>query len=369
MRWMLLVLVTVGVTVPLDLLGVPSAALFAALLVGVVLAITRLAPAAVPRPAGLAAQGVLGVYIGTMVHGDALGALGPHWPVVVGVGIATLLLSIAAGALLGLHRDVNALTGALALVAGGASGLVAIARELGGDDRIVAVVQYLRVAVITAAMPLVVTLVFHADRSAGAIPPESASAPWYLSLLMIAGLVVVGSLAGRFARLPGSGLLGPMALTIALELGGVSFGLTVADPLVQVSYMLIGWQAGVAFTRESLHAIERLLPAALGLIVLLNLATAGLGVALAKLTGVSMLDGYLATSPGGIYAVLATAVETGSDVTFIIAAQVLRVLLMLFAAPMLARGFVRLTQSRARTAPSSEPIALADARPAASTSV
>ena len=181
---MLLVLVTVGVIVPLDLLGVPSAALFAALLVGVILAITRLAPAAVPRPAGLAAQGVLGVYIGTMVHGDALGALGPHWPVVLGVGIATLLLSIAAGALLGLHRDVNALTGALALVAGGASGLVAIARELGGDDRIVAVVQYLRVAVITAAMPLVVTLVFHADRSSavGSGGHESFSAPWYLSL-------------------------------------------------------------------------------------------------------------------------------------------------------------------------------------------
>lgn len=370
MRWVLLVLATVAVTVPLDLLGVPSAALFAALLVGVILAIIRLAPAAVPRPAGLAAQGVLGVYIGTMVRGDALGALGPHWPVVLGVGVATLLFSVAAGALLGLHRDLSALTGALALVAGGASGLVAIARELGGDDRIVAVVQYLRVAVITAAMPLVVTLVFHADRSsaAGSVGHEGSPAPWALSLLMIAALVVVGSLAGRLARLPGAGLLGPMALTMALELFGVPFGLTVADPLVQVSYMLIGWQAGVAFTRESLHAIERLLPAALGLIVLLNLATAGLGVALARLTGMSMLDGYLATSPGGIYAVLATAVETGSDVTFIIAAQVLRVLLMLFAAPMLARGFVRLTQSRARTAPRSAPIAVADACPAASTS-
>jgi uncharacterized protein len=52
-----------------------------------------------------------------------------------------------------------------------------------------------------------------------------------------------------------------------------------------------------------------------------------------------------------------------------IAAHVLRVLLMLFAAPTLARGFVRLTQSRASTAPRSAPIAVADARPAASTSV
>ncbi|MBI3690703.1 MAG: AbrB family transcriptional regulator, partial [Mycolicibacterium aromaticivorans] len=212
MRWMLLVIVTIGVTVPLDRLGVPSAALFAALLVGIVLAITRLAPASVPRRAGLAAQGVLGVYIGTMVHSDALSALGPNWPAVLGVGVITLLLSIGAGALLGLHRDISALTGALALVAGGASGLVAIARELGGDDRVVAVVQYLRVAVITAAMPVVVTLVYHAERSANAVQAtQSHSAPWYLSLAMIVALVVVGAVAGRLARLPGSGLLGPMA--------------------------------------------------------------------------------------------------------------------------------------------------------------
>lgn len=369
MRWVLLVLVTVGVTVPLDRLGVPSPALFAALLVGIVLAIARLAPAGVPRRAGLAAQGVLGVYIGTMVHSDALSALGPNWPVVLGAGVVTLLLSIGAGALLGLHRDISALTGALALVAGGASGLVAIARELGGDDRVVAVVQYLRVAVITASMPVVVTLVYHANRSfSAAQPSQSDSAPWYLSLVMIVGLVVAGAVAGRMARLPGSGLLGPMALTVVAELSGVSFGLAVPAVLVSVSYMLIGWQAGVAFTRESLRAIERLLPAALGLIVLLNVATAGLGVALSAITGVSMLDGYLATSPGGIYAVLATAVETGSNVTFIIAAQVLRVLLMLFAAPLLARGLLRLAYSRASTEASSEPIAVAEARPAASTS-
>ncbi|WP_445169118.1 AbrB family transcriptional regulator [Mycolicibacterium sp. Dal123E01] len=369
MRWALLLIATIGVTVPLDRLGVPSAALFAALLVGIVLAVTRLAPSGVPRKAGLAAQGVLGVYIGTMVHSDALTALGPHWPVVVGVGVITLLLSIGAGALLGMHRDVSALTGALALVAGGASGLVAIARELGGDDRVVAVIQYLRVAVITATMPVVVTLVYHADRTSHvASTPQSHSAPWYLSLAMIVVLVVAGALLGRLARLPGSGLLGPMALTIVAELSGWSFGLTVPVLLVSASYMLIGWQAGVAFTRESLRAIERLLPAALGLIVLLNVATAGLGVALSKIAGVSMLDGYLATSPGGIYAVLATAVETGSNVTFIIATQVLRVLLMLFAAPLLARGFVRLAYRRASTDASSEPIAVAEARPAARTS-
>lgn len=366
LRWALLIAVTAAVTVPLTGVGVPSAALFAALVVGVALALTSLAPSRVPRTAGIAAQGVLGVYIGTMVHQDAVDALGSDWAIVVAIAVATLVLSIIAGALLGLHRDVTPLTGSLALVAGGASGLVAIARELGGDDRVVSVVQYLRVGLVTASMPVVVTLIYHADKSRSAAPVvETHSAPWYLSVAMLIALVLVGATVGKLIHLPGAGLLGPMALTVALEVTGFSFGLAVPMVLVQVGYMVIGWQAGLAFTRESLRAIGRMLPAAIGLIVALGVATAGLGVVLAHFTGLTPLEGYLATSPGGVYAVLATAVETGSNVTFIIAAQVVRILLMLFAAPLMARSVVWMSrrlgrQTRAITAPSREPIRVAD---------
>lgn len=365
-KWALLAVATVAVTVPLTSIGVPSAALFAALVVGIVLALPGLAPTRLPRPLGVAAQGVLGVYIGTMVHRDAVSALGADWPVVMGIAVATLLLSVVAGALLGLHRDVSPLTGSLALVAGGASGLVAIARELGGDDRVVAVVQYLRVALVTASMPIVVTLIYHADRSHHAAGnSQTDSAPWYFSVAMTAVLIVVGVAGGRLVRLPGAGLLGPMALTVVLQLTGLSFGLSVPAVLVQVGYMLIGWQAGLAFTRDALRAVGRMLPAAIGLIVALGIATAGLGVVLADMTGLTPLEGYLATSPGGVYAVLVTAVDTGSNVTFIIAAQVVRILLMLFAAPLLARAVIwaskRLTgQSREITEANREPVRVAD---------
>ena len=366
LKWALLLALTAAVTVPLDLLGVPSAALFAALAVGIVLALLALAPSRVPRPAGVAAQGVLGVYIGTMVQQDALDALGSDWPIVITIAVATLLISILAGVLLGLRRDVTPLTGSLALVAGGASGIVAIARELGGDDRVVSVVQYLRVGLVTASMPVVVTLVFQADKAHGATyVAQNDSAPWYLSIGMIIALIVVGVTLGRVVRLPGAGLLGPMALTVVLELTGMSFGLSVPMVLIQIGYALIGWQAGLAFTRESMRAVGRMLPAALGLIVALSVATAGLGLVLAHYTRLTPLEGYLATSPGGVYAILASAVETGSNVTFIIAAQVLRVLLMLFAAPFLARAVVWASerfsrQSRAITEPSKEPIRVAD---------
>lgn len=361
-RWLLLFAATVGVSVPLARLGVPSAALFAALVVGIVLALVPFAPRGVPRSMGVAAQGVLGVYIGTMVHRDAFSALGANWPIVLAVAVGTLMVSIAGGALLGLHRDVSPLTGALALVAGGASGLVAIARELGGDDRVVAVVQYLRVALVTASMPVVVTVVYHASKASHAgASVENGSLAWYFSVPFVTLIVVAGAAAGRAVKMPGAGLLGPMAITIGLELTGTSLGLAVPAILVQAGYMLIGWQAGLAFTRDALRAIARMLPLVVGLILALNVAAAGLGVVLAKVAGISPLDGYLATSPGGIYAVLATAVETGSNVTFVTAAQVIRVLLMLFTAPLVARMFLRRQRQTTSTSRDSrEPIAVAD---------
>ena len=194
------------------------------------------------RGAGLAAQGVLGVYTGLMVRNISFAALGSHWPIVVAIAVGTLVISVAGGALLGLHRDVSPLTGGLSLVAGGSSGLVAIARELGGDDRVVAAVQYLRVALIMAAMPVVVTVVFHNTEAHASQVSETALFPWYFSASADRGHRrrrhggrSLGTAAGsRVARSDGDhDRAGP------LRTGG---GLTVPMLLVQAGIMLIVWQ-------------------------------------------------------------------------------------------------------------------------------
>ena len=142
-----------------------------------------------------------------------------------------------------------------------------------------------------------------------------------------------------------------MAITIALEFSGLTTGLTVPVLLVQAGALLIVWQTVLLFNRESLRAIRRILPSAFALIMVLNVAAAGFGVVLAHVAGLSQLDGYLATSPGGIYAVLGTAgVGSHSNVAFIMAAQVIRVVLMLFAAPLIAKVFLRFTPRSAEVA-------------------
>nr|WP_253662827.1 AbrB family transcriptional regulator [Williamsia maris] len=354
LRWSGLILLTAVASVGLELLSVPSAALFAGLVIAAALALAGLAPRAhgdrppMPRPFGLAAQGVLGVYIGTMVSPDVLTGLGSAWVPVVVVAVGTLALSVGGGALLGLHRKVDPLTGSLALVAGGASGLVALTRELGGDERMVAVIQYVRVGLVTVTMPIVATVVFNAHTGSGSGGGISASVlgtdgigPQLWGLLLTAVCMGVGITLGRVVRLPAAGLLGPLVLTVIAELTGIAGSAAVPLVLVTLGYAIIGWQAGLGFTMDSLRAIGRVLPYAVGLIIAIGVGSAGLGVLLSLWTGESMFDSYLATTPGGIYAVLAAAAAAGSNITFVVAAQIVRVLLMLFIAPAAARLYQR----------------------------
>ncbi|MFC5141594.1 AbrB family transcriptional regulator [Actinomycetospora rhizophila] len=337
-RWALLAVLTVAATAGFATLAVPSAALFAGLVVATAVALAGLGPGAVPRRATTGGQAVIGVVIGLLARPETLGAVAAEWLPVLLISLGTLLASMAAGLVMGLQRGVSPLTGMLAQTAGGASGLVAMSHELGGDERVVSVVQYLRVGLVTATMP-VVAIAFYGAAHAGAAGPPTVgpSAPWWVGVLLLVGCTAVGVPLARALHVPAGALLGPMVLAAALSLSGVVVGASVPTLLVDVAYAVIGWQAGLKFTREALATVVRVLPLATALILAVIAVCAGLGLLLSWTTGMTPLEGYLATTPGGIYAVLATAISSGVDVTSVVAVQVLRVLLMLLVAPLLAR--------------------------------
>ncbi|MBY6414184.1 AbrB family transcriptional regulator [Rhodococcus sp. BP-252] len=348
-RWLALLAVTSVVWAVMAALGLSAAALFASLVVAAVFAVRGAGPDRLPRPAGMLAQGILAVSVGLMVDTETLSALGSSWLPALGVCIATLVVSVAAGMLLAFHRDVDALTGALSMIAGGAQGLVAVSRELGGDERMVAVVQYMRVGLIIVTMPLVATLVFGAGTS-GAASTGSGETPWYVDLLVVAGAIVVGIVVARLIRLPAPATLGPLAVSMGMELSGWIDGVTAPTVLLPIAFVLIGWQAGLAFTRDSVRAVGRVMPWAVALILVVGGVCALLGLLLSHVAGISLLEGYLATTPGGLSAVLAVSAASGANVTFVAAVQVVRLVIMLFAAPFGAKVFLALRARRSRNA-------------------
>jgi membrane AbrB-like protein len=317
-------------------LGLPSPALFGGLLAGLVRALAFRPRIAVPSSAMAAAQAVVGVSMGSLIDLGTLRAVATNWLPVLLVTVGTLLLKLLAGLVLRLQPGISPVTGAFALIAGGASGIIVMARELGADERMVAVLQYLRVLLIVVLMPVVATGLYGASPGSGS--GAGADGPgWFAGLLFTVGCGVVGLGIGRLLRLPVAALLGPMVLAAVVDLSGLGRGAQVPTAVGVAAFLVIGLQVGISFTRDSLATIGRALPLALAVILGLIVASAGLGAVLAAATGASALDGYLATTPGGLYAVLATATDSGADTTFVLAVQVLRLFVMLLSAPLVAR--------------------------------
>jgi membrane AbrB-like protein len=337
--WILLSAATAALGWVIGRAGLPSSTLFAALLAGLAVALWRPDRLAVPAPAFAAAQAVTGVTIGTYLQSSSLRAIGDAWLAVTLVSAATLAVSIGAGMLLARVTSLDAPTAALGMIAGGASGIVTMARELHGDDRLVAFMQYARVLVVVLLTPLLIPLAFPGHHGVGVA--DTGSGPLLghaLDWLLVPALAAAAGLSARALRVPAGMLLGPMVVAGILTLAGT--GVVVPPLLREAAFAVIGLQVGLRFTVATVRQVGRLLGPVLACIVVLLVACFGLAVALAATTSVTLLDAYLATTPGGLYAVLAVAFGAGANTTFIIAVQGLRVLVMVLLAPVAVRHLV-----------------------------
>jgi uncharacterized protein len=324
-----------GIGLAMDAVGVPSPYLFAALLVGLTRALTVKEQLVLPRKVFVAAQAVTGVALGTYLQRSSLHVLADDWLAVMLVSLATLALSLVAGAVLARTTVVDRPTAALGMIAGGASGIVGISDDLGGDDRLVAFMQYLRVLVVVLITPLLVGVIFpgaHAGSAPSNGPLLGTAEGWLLTAAI--------ALAGQLIRLPARALMGPLLIAGTLTLTGAT-DFTVPPLLRETGFAVIGLFIGLRFTLDTVRLVGRLLVPTLAAIVALLVACFALAIVLNATTNVSLEDAYLATTPGGLYAVLAVAFGAGANTTFIVAVQSLRVIVMVVLAPLAVRRVLR----------------------------
>ncbi len=344
-HWAIVAGATAGFGWLLDRAGLPASYLFVAMLVGLAYALAVPGRVALPAGAFRVGQAVTGTAIGTFMRSSTLTGVGRHWLPVAVVSVATLAVTIAAGLLLSRIARVDSATASLGMVAGGASGIVAMADELGADDRLVAFMQYLRVLVVTLLTPLLVPLLFgvHGHGSAsGSGPVLGTATGWALTI----GASVAGAVIAAPLRIPAPTLLGPLLLTAALTLTGVTGHVEVPPLAREAAFALIGLQIGLGFERDTVRRIGRLTLPVIALILALLLACFALALLLKVTAHESLLNAYLATTPGGLPAVLPLAYGSGADPTFVLAVQGLRLFAMIVAAPALVRWLLGHTISR-----------------------
>lgn len=341
LRWLGVALATFAATLALDAVGLPTPALFAALLIGITYALVAVGrPLDVPSNGMTIGQALIGVALGAALDGSTLGAVASHWLGVSVVTVATLALSVGVGIATARFTGISQATGTLGLIAGGASGIVAMADELGADSRLVALMQYARVLVVVLVAPLIATILL-AHGESGAPPTEPSGTSLVGDLAFAGTCVLAGVLVAGRLRVTAGALLCPLGVAAIASISGVVGEARVPDLVQSVAFALIGLQVGLRFTVATIREAQALLPWVLGAIFVLVAVSAGLAALLAPLAHVTFADAYLATTPGGLYAVLATSVDIGANTTFVVSVQVLRMLVMVVGAPHLVRIVAR----------------------------
>ena len=180
--------------------------------------------------------------------------------------------------------------------------------------------------------------------SAGAAPtathwfPPLAAGPFLETL----ALAVIGAAVGVKAKIPAGALLLPLFVGAALSAGHL-VAITLPPWLLAGSYALVGWSIGLRFTRGIvLHAAKQL-PRMIASVFALIAMCGGLAYALHLAAGTDPLTAYLATSPGGADSVAIIAASSKVDMSFVMAMQVARLILVILIGPSLARLLARWT--------------------------
>ena len=107
--------------------------------------------------------------------------------------------------------------------------------------------------------------------------------------------------------------------------------------LLAASYAFVGWNVGLRFTRPLLIHALKALPVIFGATLTLIALCGAIAAAMVWLAGVDPLTAYLATSPGGSDSIAIIAASTNVDVSFVMAMQTVRMIAVLFLAPVLTK--------------------------------
>jgi uncharacterized protein len=294
----------------------------------------------IPPWAFVVAQGFVGCLVARSITPDILLTIFYKWPMFLILIGSVILLATGLGFALARWKVLPGSTAVWGSSPGAATAMVLMADAFGGDIRLVAVMQYLRVACVGLAASIVARAFSASGGAAAPIHwfPPLAAAPFLGTLALAIG----GAIIGVKSRIPAGALLLPLFVGAPLSASHI-LAITLPPWLLAFCYALVGWSIGLRFTREIVLYAAKQLPRILASIFALIAMCGGLAFALHEAAGTDPLTAYLATSPGGADAVAIIAASSPVDIPFVMAMQIGRLLLVILIGPSLARMIARWT--------------------------
>jgi membrane AbrB-like protein len=279
---------------------------------------------------------VLGVMLGSAFSPELIARL-PGWSLSLAVLAVAMVLTVAL-VMRYLRRfgGCSTVTAYFASAPGGVNEMVLTGVHYGGDDRTIALIHALRILMIVFTVPVAFRLANHVPGTSVAQAMGGILQLAPMDGLILAGCAIVGAVGAKLARFPAPTLIGPMLASAILHLSG----LTASKPpgeLVVVAQVVMGSSLGSRFKGLTWAEMARTARLALGSTALMVAISGGAALALSYGAGLPFAALMLAFVPGGIAEMCLVALALGQDVAFVSTHHVLRVAMVILAAPLVFR--------------------------------
>ncbi|OEI73648.1 hypothetical protein BG616_05350 [Bacillus subtilis] len=289
-------------------------------------------------------QMILGIELGQKLNLSVLSVLKDHWFSVGVMLILSILLAMLSGYVLWRFSKTDMMTSFVGTAPGGLSAMPSIAQEVGANTAIVSLVQMMRVLLVVLSIPFLVIMIYTKQDSStsAAAGLSSATTDFRLAPVLWTVILILAAWgackAAKCLKFPAPWLLGSMLGVAIVHVGGaaaIGHDMTAWWPSQanHVSQVFLGATIGSKMYKSMFAGVTRIIIvgfiSSVGLIAAMFLSA----VIVSELTGISLITSVLAFAPGGIAEMATTSVTLHADSTFVVAVQVIRVILVIALLP------------------------------------
>jgi membrane AbrB-like protein len=280
---------------------------------------------------------LLGITLGSLVSRQLIQHMSAY-PLTIGLlALATFCSTFGSSIYLQRVHGWDQTSALLAGSPGALSQITILAAEKGADVAAIAVVQTIRVIILTAALPLVLALTGIAPTAPAAIAGLIASP---LELAVLAAAAIAVALLLRLAKFPASWMFGAMIASAVLHGTGLIEG-GLPPWMRNVALVGIGAVIGTRFARISKSTLLGHINAGLGSFAVAIAISAIFVTATVLATNVRFGDVVVAFAPGAMDAMLALALTLHIDPIFVGAHHLSRFVFVSITTPGIVHLFGR----------------------------
>ncbi len=219
---------------------------------------------------------------------------------------------------------------------GGLSEMIEMGEAKGADVPAIVLAHSLRIVLTIGLMAVLFRLVLGYDVGGSAQGPQAGAGLGFTDAVVLALCALVGAVLGKRLHLPAPTFLGPLILSAAVHLAGITES---APPglLVNAAQVVLGTILGCRFLGIGAARVLKAGLFSLGATALTLVLALGGAALMQALAGVPLDQGLLALAPGGLTEMGLIALAINADVAFVALHHVVRILVVIVVAPVLLR--------------------------------